>query len=211
MAFAPVGRLVAAFVVGTRHHASAHVLLERLHAVRCGYIPFFPSDQLPHYAQALLQVYGMPEGIVSLPGKRGPKPTPTLLPPPDLHYAHVVKRRKDGRVVRVTTAIIFGSEEAVHARCAASTVRRTINPSGVERHTLPCRQCHGRLARKVLSFSTDLPWREKPLWLSVASSHFVLPHDSLSHRVPDPQPTRGSGSPTQWQSVTPAMAAGLTD
>ncbi len=26
-----------------------------------------------------------------------------------------------------------------------------------------------------------------------------------------PQPTRGSGSPKKWQSVTPAMAAGLTD
>jgi hypothetical protein len=38
---------------------------------------------------------------------------PKLLPPPDEYYAQVVKRRKDGRVVRVTTTISFGSEEAV--------------------------------------------------------------------------------------------------
>ena len=57
IAFAPVWRLVAAFVVGKRNQASANVLLERLHAVSCGYIPFFTSDQLPHYAQALTCVW----------------------------------------------------------------------------------------------------------------------------------------------------------
>src|SRR5438128_8526762 len=119
IAFAPVWRLVAAFVVGKRHQASANVLLERLHAVSCGYIPFFTSDQLPHYAQALLQVYGMPEVILHIPGKRGPKPKPQLLPPPDLNYAQVVKCRKGGRVVRVTTTIIFGAEPAIHVRVPA--------------------------------------------------------------------------------------------
>ena len=72
-------------------------------------------------------------------------------------------------------------------------------------------QCNGRLSRKVLSFSKDLTWLEKHLWLSLAYYHFVLPHDSLSQRLSAPQPTRGSGSPEQWQPVTPAMAAGLTD
>jgi len=41
--------------------------------------------------------------------------------------------------------------------------------------------------------------------------YFVLPHDSLSQRLSEPQPTRGSGSPKKWQQITPAMAAGLTD
>ena len=60
-------------------------------------------------------------------------------------------------------------------------------------------------------FSKDLPWLEKHLWLSLAYYHFVLLHDILNHRLSEPQPTRGSGSPKQWQPVTPAMAAGLTD
>jgi IS1 family transposase len=198
-------------MVGKRDQEHANVLLKRLYAVSCGYIPFFTSDQLSHYAHALLQVYGMPEVILHIPGKRGRKPTPKLLPPADLHYAQVVKRRKGGRGVQVTTTIIFGSEEAVQDRLAASTVSQTINTSFVERHNLTCRQCNGRLSRKVLSFSKDLSWLEKHLWLSLAYYHLVLPHDSLRYLFPDPQPTRGSGSPKKWQLVTPAMAAGLTD
>src|SRR4029453_16045823 len=132
------------------------------------------------------------------------------LPPADLHYAQVVKRRKSGHVVEVTTKIIFGSEAAVQARLAASPVSQTINTSFVERKNLPRRQCNGRLSRKVLSFS-KVTWLEKHLWLSLAYYHFVLPHDSLSQRLSEPQPTRGCGSPKQWQPVTPAMAAGLTD
>jgi transposase-like protein/IS1 family transposase len=116
IAFAPAWRLAAAFVVGKRDQDNANVLLERLHAVSCGYIPFFTSDQLPHYAWALLHVYGMPEGILHIPGKRGRKPKPKLLPPSDLPYAQVIKRRQGGGVVKVTTKIIFGSEEAVQAR-----------------------------------------------------------------------------------------------
>ena len=211
IAFAPEWRLVAAFVVGKRDQAHANVLLERLPAVSCGYIPFFTSDQLPHYAHALLHVYGTPEILLHIPGKRGPKPTPKRLAPADLHYAQVVKRRKSGRVVEVTTKIIFGSEAAVQARLAVSPVSQTINTSFVERNNLTCRQCNGRLSRKVLSFSKDLTWLEKHLWLSLAYYHFVLPHDSLSQRLSEPQPTRGSGSPKKWQPITPAMAAGLTE
>ena len=114
-------------------------------------------------------------------------------------------------MVEVTTKIIFGSEAAVQARLAASPVSQTINTSFVERNNLTCRQCNGRLSRKVLSFSKDLTWLEKHLWLSLAYYHFVLPHDSLSQRLSEPQPTRGSGSPKRWQPITPAMAAGITD
>jgi len=159
----------------------------------------------------VLHVYGIPEVILHIPGKRGPRPTPQLLPPTDLHDAQVVKRRKGGRVVEVTTRIIFGSEAVVQARLAASLVSQTIHTSVVERNHLTCRQCNGRLSRKVLSFSKDLTGLGQPLWLSLAYYHFVLPHDSLRQRLSAPQPTRGSGSPQKWPPVTPAMAAGLTD
>ena len=80
IAFAPAWRLVAAFVVGKRDQEHANMLLERVPAVSCGYIPFFTSDQLPHYAHALFHVYGTPEILLHIPGKRGPKPTPKRLP-----------------------------------------------------------------------------------------------------------------------------------
>jgi hypothetical protein len=116
IACAPTWRRGAAFVVGKRVQGHAPVLLKRLHAVSCGDIAFFTSDQLPHSARALLQVDGIPEVILHIPGKRGPKPTPQSLPPTDLHYAQGVKRRQGGRVVEVTTQSIFGSAAAVQAR-----------------------------------------------------------------------------------------------
>jgi len=39
----------------------------------------------------------------------------------------------------------------------------------------------------------------------------VLPHRRLRQPLPEPEPTRGSGSLRRWQPVTPARAARLTD
>jgi IS1 family transposase len=203
--------LVLAFVIGKREQDKANLLIEHLQAVSCGHIPFFTSDQWSQYPKALLNGYGIPEMIVNIPGKRGPKPKAKLLPPSNLLYAQVVKRRERGRVVEVTTKVVFGTEEAIQARLDASTVSETINTSFVERNNLTCRQCNGRLSRKVLSFSKDLTWMEKHLWLSLAYYHFVLPHPSLARPLPKPQPTRSTGSPKKWQPVTPAMAADITD
>src|SRR6266568_7139698 len=41
--------------------------------------------------------------------------------------------------------------------------------------------------------------------------NFCLPHASLRQALPQPEPTKGTGSATQWRPCTPAMAAGLTD
>jgi hypothetical protein len=83
-----------------------------------------------------------------------------LLPPPDLHYAQVVKHRQRGRVVEVTTKVVFGSEAAIRARLAASPVSEMINTSFAERNNLTGRQCNGRLSREVLSFFKGLTWKE---------------------------------------------------
>ena len=211
IAFAVSWRLVTAFVVGKRCQENADLLIERLQVVSCGFIPFFISDQLPAYPQALLNGYGIPELLIDIPGKRGRKPKPKLLPPSNLHYAQIVKHRRNGRVAEVTTRIICGDEAAIQGRLQASPASQTINTSYVERNNLTCRQCNGRLSRKVLRFSKDLTWMEKHLWLTFAYYHFVLPHASLTQPLPYPQPTRGTGSPKKWQSVTPAMAAGITD
>ena len=211
IAFVPEWRLVPAFIIGKRVQENADLLIERLKAVSCGFIPFFTSDQLAHYPHALLNGYGIPEVIVQIPGQRGRKPKPKLLPPSDLLYAQVVKRRQRGRVVEVTQKVVFGCDEAIEACLAASAVSQTINTSFVERNNLTCRQCNGRLSRKVLSFSKDLTWMEKHLWLSLTYYHFVLPHASLAQPLPEPQLTRGIGSLKKSQPVTPAMMAGITD
>jgi len=210
VAFAPVWRLVLAFVIGKRDQPTANRLLERVASVTDEHIPFFTSDQLPEYRTALLQTYGQ---WIRPPrnGKRGPFPKPRHVPPPELCYAQVVKRREKGRVVEVATQPVFGPPETIAALLAVSPLSQTVNTSFVERENLTLRQGNRRLTRKTNGFSNELSWFEKQLWLSLAYYHLVLPHDSLKQPLAVPEPTRGSGSPRRWRPVTPAMAAAMTD
>ena len=210
LAFAPVWRLVLAFVVGKRIQANADLLLDRVKAVTDEHIPFFTSDQLPEYDDALLHTYGVwvqPERK----GARGRYPLPRLVPTDDLLYAQVVKVRENGRVTQVKTKVIFGKPETIAMQLAKSSVSETINTSFIERDNLSQRQSNRRLTRRTNGFSKEIIWFEKQLWLSMAYYHFVLPHHSLRQRLETPQPTRGTGTYKKWKPVTPAMAAGITD
>ena len=122
-----------------------------------------------------------------------------------------VKHRENGRLVEVTTKIVFGQPDEIEARLNNSTVSTVINTSCIERDNLTWRQLNRRLTRKTNGFSKEMSWLEKQLWLSLAYYHLVLPHQSLRQALPVPEPTRGSGSPRRWQLNTPAMAAGLTN
>ncbi len=210
IAFAPVWRLVLAFVAGQRTQASANLLLERVAHVTADGIPFFTSDQLAEYRTALLHVYGQWQQPTRN-GNRGRYPHRRRVPPPDLLYAQVVKQRERGEVVAVTRKVVFGAADAIAARLATLPTSTTVNTSFVERENLTLRQHNRRLTRKTNGFSKELSWLEKQLWLSLAYYHLVLPHDSLRQPLDVPEPTRGSGSARQWRPVTPAMAAGMTD
>lgn len=75
-------------------------------------IPFFTSDQLPEYDDALLHTYGFwvqPERN----GTWGRHPHPRLVPVDDLLYAQVVKIRENGRMKEVKTKIIFGKPDVI--------------------------------------------------------------------------------------------------
>lgn len=211
IAFSPVCKLVPAWVVGKRTLSHARKLVFRLKSTMDGQLPFFTSDELPHYAKALLEVFGQ---WVQSPrqGRRGRLPLPHRVAPPDLCYAVVVKKRENGRVVEVNTRIVYGSQAQVDATLAASPVSETINTYGVERNNLTVRQHSRRMGRKVNAFSKDRDYLEHQLTLAFAYYHFVAPHRGLRQRLPRALPTKGrKGSYKKWKPVTPAMAAGLTD
>jgi transposase-like protein/IS1 family transposase len=210
VAFAPVWRLVLAFVVGKRNQDSANLLLDRVAYVTDEHPPLFTSDQLPEYRTALLHTYGMwyqPQRK----GNRGRHPKPRRMPCPGLLYAQVVKVRQKGHVVEVRTKVVFGDLDTITERLAESPVSNTVNTSFVERDNLTQRQSNRRLTRRTNGFSKELTWFEKQLWLSLAYYHLALPHHSLRQELITPESTRGTGSPHRWQPRTPAMAAGITD
>ena len=77
-AFDPVSRLIAAFVIGKRTRENADLLSDRVKDVTDAHIPFFTSDRLPEYDNALLHTYGVrvqPERS----GTRGRYPKPRLV------------------------------------------------------------------------------------------------------------------------------------
>jgi IS1 family transposase/transposase-like protein len=211
IAFDPVHKLVPVWVVGKRTLVNAKKLIKRLKNRLDGHIPFFTSDELPHYAEALLAVYGV---WVTPPRRfpRGRSPAPRLQAPSELVYAVVIKHRERGRVVSVTTQVVFGTQAAVAACLKASPVSTTISTYGVERNNLTVRQHSRRLGRKVNAFSKAHRYLNYQLALSFAYYHFCRPHRGLRRKLKYPIPTQnGRGSPKKWQPVTPAMAARLTD
>ena len=82
-----------------------------------------------------------------------------------LNYATVHKTRKKGRVVKVTTRVIFGTAVTVAAALGASAASRTVNTAFVERHNGTDRNRNARKVRKTYCFSKD--W-----WIHRAATFF---------------------------------------
>jgi IS1 family transposase len=167
IAFVPAYKLVVTWVVGKRTMAEAKRLIKRLKTSLDGHIPFFTSDELPHYAEALLDQYGEVYQPPKRPGSGRP-PLPYKVPPPDLLYAVVVKRREQGRVVEVSTEVVYGSPERIAQVFKGSSTSKAISTYGVERNNLTIRQHSRRMGRKVNAFSKDREYLKHQLALAFA-------------------------------------------
>lgn len=75
--------------------------------------PLFVSDELPHYATVLAELF---HKLVPPPptGKPGRPKNPERVVDADLDYATVHKSREGGRVVKVERRVVFGSEQSVY-------------------------------------------------------------------------------------------------
>ncbi|MBC8358128.1 MAG: hypothetical protein H8E54_04155 [Candidatus Aminicenantes bacterium] len=203
LGFDPVSKVLPAFVVGKRTKANAYRLVEKIHRATDGTIPLFTSDELRHYRDALLRVYGIQEEVPKGPRRRGRPRKPKLRPPPELRYAQVVKHRRKGRVISITTKVIFGKEQEVKELLQASPVSKSVNISFVERNNLTLRQQSRRLGRKTNGFSKDISKLEAQLYLALGYYHFIKEHFGLRGESKD--------NNKKWVQRTPAMAAGITN
>lgn len=196
IAFDAVNKVFLASNVGKRTMPYAVEIVKEVKRVTSSMPLLFSSDQLSHYANALLQVYGKRVYPTRKPGP-GRKPHARLIPPDNLLYVQVVKEYKNNRVFNVTRKIIFGSAQRVDNVLAKSPVSRKINTAYVERGNGTIRHLNARCNRKTLRFSKIIENHKRQLKLSLAYYHLCSPHRSLTKRY---------GQPT-----TPFMAAGLTD
>jgi hypothetical protein len=158
------------------------------------------SDAYPAYETAILGVYGE---TVTPPrtGKPGRPKGPDTVPPADLVYATVAKRRAKGRVVAIRTRVVFGTTAAVAAALKGSRVSRSVNTSFLERQHLTDRHHNARKSRKTYRFSKDWRFHEAATYFTLYGYNFCWPVRTWRESI-------GEG---RWRKWTPAMAAGLTD
>ena len=157
------------------------------------------SDEYPAYPEAIRAAYG---STVTPPrtGRPGRPRKPYTDLPPDLTYATVHKTRENGRVVDVSTRVVFGTAVAVALALALSVVSRVVNTCFVERHNGTDRNRCSRKVRKSYGFSKDWDVHRAATMFSHFSYNFCWPVRTLRVK------TAG-----RWTSRTPAMAAGLAD
>jgi hypothetical protein len=193
--------VIPAIVPGKKDQKSATTLVQEVKDRSDETIPFFTSDERSDFRTALLEVFGEEE-VPEYKGVGRP-PKPRKIPPPELKYARVKKYRKKGRVVKMETNVVFGTEDDVREILEKSPVSNQINISFVERQNLNFRQGNARCQRKTQKFSKIQEMFILQLWIFLAYYHFVRPHWSLRLACQEGQ--------RRWKQRTPLMAEGITD
>jgi IS1 family transposase len=205
----PQSKLLLVITVGPRTRAMAQRVVHQVTEVLApGCIPLFVTDGFKEYMSALLSHFGSWVQPVRRQAT-GPVPKPRWMPLPELLYAQVLKTTRRRRLVRVSHRVVFGTFEAVQQVLAACGWQ--INTAFVERLNLTIRQHVAAVGRRVSTLCKGEEGLDQQLALYHGYDNFCLPHGSMRQPLPQPVPTNGTGSATQWRPCTPAMAAGLTD
>ena len=193
----PVSKLIIRHLKGERTLEYCRRFIKDL-ASRLKNKPLFTSDELDHYADALLEQYHTVEKPEAT-GRPGRPRKPRKVIDPDLDYAIVHKVRKDKRLVRVERRVIYGDTRRIEERLARSPSVK-INTSYIERSNGTLRQHDGNLHRKSLFFAKESDFFESRINITIAYYNFVKPHSTLSKNHD------GTTTPR-----TPAQVAGLID
>lgn len=190
-------KLLVSFLIGDRTLEDAHSFLKNFVSKIIG-LPLFVSDELPHYADALRELF---HDIINHEptGRRGRPRKPEKVTKADLDYATVHKTRENGRVIKVETKIVFGSKERIEKKMKNLPGKR-INTSYVERSNLNWRIWDAHLTRKSLTFAKNLRWLKAKFSICIAFYNFIRSHETLSR-----------SKDRTFEPKTPAMVANITD
>src|SRR5215468_2862502 len=202
VSFAPEFRLMIAAVVGPRTLDTAKEVVAATKARVAG-IPAFFSDGFTCYLAALIVAFHLVTTFART-GKRGRPRKPRCAPHPELVYAQLVKQKKQGKLLTLSTCSVLGAERLTQRGL-------TISTAVVERVNLTLRQALAPLARKTSSFCKDRERLRQRVVVFQAFYNMARPHMSLRQPLPLPERTSRGAMRPRWRACTPAMAAGLTD
>ena len=147
-------------------------------------------------ADAIRVAYGCPV-MPPRTGKAGRPRSPYPVLPPAVTCATVHKEKENGRVVRASETLVFGTPFAV----PLSRVSRRADTSFVGRHNGTDRGRCGRKGRKSYQFTKSRDVHVAATRFGHFSYNFCRPVRTL----------RVKGDDGRYRARTPAMAAGLTD
>lgn len=202
ISFAPEFRLMIAAVVGPRTRDTAKEVVAATKARVAG-IPVFFSDGFTCSLAALIAAFHVVTTCART-GRRGRPRKPRCAPHPDLVYGQLVKQKKQGKLLTLSTRVVLGAERLTH-------LGFTISTALVERVHLTLRQALAPLARKTSSFCKDRERLRQRVVFFQAFSNVARPHMSLRQPLPLHERTCHGAICPRWRERTPAMAAGLTD
>ena len=201
VAFDPEHRLVLSVVPGKRTDDKVHQLVQDFQARTGGRLMnLITSDEYPAYKTAIFEAYAVAQEQPRT-GRPGRPRKPRKVLPEGLKYATVHKERQNGRVVKVTTRVVFGTLVAVMAALALSLVSKVVNTVFIERHNGSDRNRNRRKVRKTCCFSKDWAVHEAMTYYTMYSYNFCWPVRTLRVQVGE----------KQYEQRTPALAAGLAD
>jgi IS1 family transposase len=202
ISFAPEFRLMIAAVVGPRTLDTAKAVVAATKARVAG-IPAFFSDGFTCYLAARIAVFHVVTTCART-GKRGRPRTPICAPHPELIYGQLVTQKAQGKLLTLSTRVVFGAKRLMR-------LGYTISTALVERVNLTMRQALAPLTRKTSSFCKDRERLRQRVVFFQAFYNMARPHMSLRQPLPLPERTSRGALRPRWRACTPAMAAGLTD
>ena len=205
----PDTKLIVSLVVGRRNADTVVQVFTDFFGRTDGHLPeLICTDEYAVYETVILDTYGvfwrqemaLTEQELADFERCG---MPEFYFPVEITYATVHKEREKGRVVKVTSQVVLGSEEQAEQTLAESERSETINTSFVERWFGTQRQFNARKKRKAYTFSKELSFHEASTWLVVLWYNFGWCVRTLREKIQE--------APPRYRYRTPAMAAGLTD
>jgi IS1 family transposase len=200
--FAPEFRLIIAAIVGPRTLDTAKEVMAATKARVAG-IPAFFSDGFTCYLAALIAACHIVTTFART-GKRGRPRKPYCEPHPALVYGQLVKQKKQGKLLTLSTRVVLGAARLTQLGLTLSTAL-------VERVNLTLRQALAPLARKTSSFCKDRERMRQRVVLFQVFYNMARPHMSLRQPLPLHERIRHGAIQPRWRERTPALAAGITD